>query len=154
MTTDVIYYNKNTGSFSNFELQTLRPLQHYKYQSLSLDKIANLYIEDAIKEISLYGKELEFPKLLLEELTDAEVDMLLVLSYNTQVKKAVEECLFMPLPYEISQLYKDIQSGEYLNLEAIGKYSVITSKDKDDDIVAVNIGFEELDSRFIKYQGI
>ena len=154
MTTNVIYFNNDTGNFCNFELQTLKPVEHYQASSSSLNDMAELYIQDVIQEISRYGKDLEFPVDLLETLSDADINMLLLVSYDKRLKKSLFERLFMPLPCTITQLYKDIQNNDLLKLEAIGKYSVITSKDKDDDIVAVNIGFEELDSRFIKYQGI
>jgi hypothetical protein len=146
---NIIYYNKKTGTFCEFEIDHLE--DGSLHEDTASNNFAETVISSALKEISMWGDTKIFPKVLLETLKDDEINTFMMASFDAEKKEELESCLFALIECKDMKTFLEIDTQEIVASEAIGKRSMILYKEKANEIIsAASVSFEDLEEKFIQ----
>lgn len=150
MATVALYYNRRTGSSTPFALHET-DTGSFDFSG-SIKEQASAQIDAVMREISKYGKSLDFPQELLEVFRkESEVDMFLLAAYDKRIGQALKKCIYIPIPDLLQRMFRDIHSDALMNTQAIGIDSMIAYNMLEERKEFQSILFEELESDFIAY---
>ncbi|EDZ62060.1 hypothetical protein SMGD1_0263 [Sulfurimonas gotlandica GD1] len=123
--TNLIYYNKETGSYIQFEIEGEHTYSFFDNET-DIKDAANNFVEYAMSKILQFGATIEFPIKLLQELEDEqEIDLFLLAPFNEKIKDALISCIFAIIPENNIKNYFDIKTNSHYISEAVGAESII-----------------------------
>ena len=125
---NVIFSNETTYTMASFEIEGLNSIEHYMQSSHSIQQAIELVIDEMMQTIFKYAKEMEFPQELLEELTDEEIDIFLLASYDVKYQNLLREKLFIINRDAHMSNYNYTISNEIRTIEALGVGRMLVGK--------------------------
>jgi hypothetical protein len=125
---NVIFSNETTYTMASFEIEGLNSIEHYMQSSHSIQQAIELVIDEMMQTIFKYAKEMEFPQELLEELTDEEIDIFLLASYDVKYQNLLREKLFIINRDAHMSNYNYSTSNEIRTIEALGVGRMLVGK--------------------------
>ncbi|EDZ62077.1 hypothetical protein SMGD1_0275 [Sulfurimonas gotlandica GD1] len=148
--TNLIYYNKETGTYVQFEIEGKHSYSFFDNEA-DIKDAANKFVDYVMSKILQFGADVEFPIKLLKELEDEqEIDLFLLAPFNEKSKETLASCIFAIIPENDIRNYFDIKTNTRYISEAIGKDSIIICRELNDGkYSASNISFIELETKFI-----
>ena len=144
----VIYYNKNTGTFIEFDVEVDKKIAFSELKNNL--QTGKSFIDNVLPEILEFGGRIPFPDELAKVLDEeSEMDAFLLASFMPAAKEELIKCLYTVVPEERCQTYIEVASNERLYTEAIGIYGLIIYKEKPNGgLLATGITYEELEMNF------
>lgn len=146
---NIIYYNKDTGTFCEFEISDIKD---EIASDTSKKEYLDVVLQHALSEIKMWGNTREFPEDLMKSfVNEIEVDLFLMANFDIKAKEILEDCLFYLVELKDMKTYLHIDTNEIVASEAIGKKSVILYKEKNSKIIsAAKVSFSELEEKFVQ----
>lgn len=149
---EIIYYNKNTGSFAEFKVGKESNESFFKIGDCPFEK-GEAIVRASLEYILNFGGEVLFPLELLEKfLEDSEIDVFLCAAFDEKFLKLLKTFLYAVNPKSHPISYKSLNTADMrvYETEAINHDGAIMYSSVGTRVVAGFISKQELQEHYIQ----